>query len=57
MIALTTDIVMDVTGMMQSVLDGTQLNRLRVVLTQILNEYDIKEKPHEISTGEDLNEQ
>lgn len=52
---LMNDIVLDVIGMMGSVLDGTQINRLRVVLTQILSEYDITAKPREIATSEDVN--
>ena len=49
------EIITDVVGMMGNVLDGTQLNRLRLVLAQVLSNYDITEKPREIATCEDVN--
>ena len=51
------NIVTDVVGMMGTVLDGTQLNRLRVVLTQVLSEYEITEKTREVAVCEDKNSQ
>lgn len=51
------EIITTVTARMGTILNQDQLERLKIVLMQTLNDYEITEKPHELATCEELNNQ
>ena len=51
------EIITSVVGRMSPLLETDQLERLKIVLMQTLSDYDITEKPHELATCSELNEQ
>lgn len=51
------EIVTTIIGRMGTVLDASQLERLKIVLMQTLSDYDITEKPHDLATCGELNNQ
>ena len=51
------NVIVEVTQQMSGILDSMQLDRLQYVLAKVLVEYDITEKPHELATYDQLNDQ
>lgn len=52
---MVNNIVADVVGMMGTILDGSQLNRLNAVLTEVLSDYEITPRITDVAICEDGN--